>query len=278
MNIEEKARRFGELHRGGRILVLPNAWDVATARVIEGAGFPAVATTSAGVAATLGYPDGQRISRDEMLDMVRRIAEAVQVPVTADMEAGYGRTTEEVAETARLVMEAGAIGMNLEDSPDATEGQVMEDADRQVEKIRAVVDVAGNMGVPFVLNARTDVYLRQAGETEGRFEEAVRRVSAYLRAGAGCAFVPGVADAETIGRLARAIDGPLNILAGPRTPPVDELEKLGVARVSIGSGVTRAALTFTQRLAHVIRERGTFTFLEGILSHADVNRLLEREP
>lgn len=269
----EKAERLRELHRGPGILVLPNAWDAISAVLFAQAGFAAIATTSAGVAFSLGYPDGERIGREEMLAVVARIAAAVDVPVTADMEAGYG----DAAATAEGVIAAGAVGLNLEDAAKSVDGGPLVDVPDQVAKIRAVRAVAGARGVPLVLNARTDVYLLGVGEPAGRFDEAVRRLRAYREAGADSLFVPGVRDAGTIGRLVRAVDGPLNILAGAGTPPVAELERLGVARVSVGSGPQRATLALVRRIAAELREQGTYsTFTEESLSHGAVNRLLER--
>ncbi len=264
-----KAARFRQLHAGPGILILPNAWDAASARIFEEAGFPAVATTSAGVAAALGYPDGERIPRDEMLDMAGRIARAVSVPVTADIEAGYG----DPEATALGVIRAGAVGLNFED---AAGGRLVEIA-AQGERIRAIRRVADSEQVPLVINARTDVFLLQAGPPESRFDETVRRANAYREAGADCLFVPGVRDGETIGRLARAIRGPLNILAASGTPPAAELERLGVARVSTGSGPMRAGLTLARRIAQELKQRGTYTsFAENAITHAEVNRLMER--
>jgi len=267
--------QFLELHRGPRILVLPNAWDVASARIFEEAGFPAIGTSSAGVAFSLGYPDGQKIPREEMLAVVRRIAEAVEVPVTADVEAGFGSTPEEVAETARAVIAAGAIGMNLEDG---VEGRpdFLADINRQREIIRAVLEAAAGAGVPFVLNARTDIFLYGIGPAETRLARAIERLNAYRLAGAPSLFAPGVKDKETIGELARGLAGPLNILATVGTPPVAELQQLGVARVSVGSGPMRATLGFLGRLARELREEGIFSLMtEGAIPYADVNRLVQ---
>ncbi|HZX94879.1 MAG TPA: isocitrate lyase/phosphoenolpyruvate mutase family protein [Myxococcales bacterium] len=265
--LRERAALLRRLHDRTRILVLPNAWDVASARVVEKAGFPAIATSSAGVAAVLGYADGERISRAEMLEMVARIARAVRVPVTADLEAGYGGA----AQTVEAALQAGAVGMNLED---AAAGGGLVPIAAQVEQIKAARAAADRAGVPFVINARTDVYLARIGEEQGRFAHAVERARAWLAAGADCAFVPGVRDADTIGRLVRAIDGPINILAGPGTPDVPTLAALGVARVSAGSATMRAALTAGLRAAEEMRDRGTYAFAENILTHAEVNALL----
>lgn len=271
----ELARRFLELHEGPKILVLPNAWDVASARIFEEAGFPAIGTSSAGVAFSLGYPDGQKIRREEMLGVVRRIAEAVSVPVTADVEAGFGSTPEEVADTAREVIAAGAVGMNLEDG-DESRPNFLVDVDRQKEIIRAVLEVGKGAGIPFVLNARTDILLYGIGPAETRPARAIERLNAYHSAGAPSLFAPGVKEKETIGQLARGIVGPLNILATVGTPPVAELQQLGVARVSVGSGPMRATLGFLRRMARQLLDEGAFTLMtEGTIPYADVNRLFE---
>src|SRR5690242_13729744 len=252
-----RAEIFRQLHHGEHILVLPNAWDVATARVFQVAGFPAVATTSAGVANALGYADGEQISREEMIAMVERIAHHLDVPLTADMEAGYADTLEGLAETARLVVTSGAVGLNLED---ATQGEdsPLYNIELAVDRVRVVRDASATAGVPLVINARTDVYLGQIGEPSTRLAHAIRRANAYREAGADCLFIPGVRDAETIRTLASEIDGPINILAGPNTPSAPELEQLGVARVSVGSGPARAALGLVQRIARELAARGTY--------------------
>jgi 2-methylisocitrate lyase-like PEP mutase family enzyme len=267
------ARQFLELHRGPKILVLPNAWDVASARIFEDAGFPAIGTTSAGVAFSLGFPDGQKIPREEMLAVVRRIAEAVEVPVTADVEAGFGSTPEEVADTARAVISSGAVGMNLEDGVEG-KPDFLADVNFQKETIRAVLEAGASAGVPFVLNARTDIFLYGIGPAETRLARAIERLNAYHAAGAPALFAPGVKDKETIAQLARGLAGPLNILATIGTPPIADLQQLGVARVSVGSGPMRATLGFLGRMARQLREEGVFTLMtDGALPYADANRL-----
>jgi 2-methylisocitrate lyase-like PEP mutase family enzyme len=273
----ELARRLLELHGGPKILVLPNAWDVASARIFEEAGFPAIGTSSAGVAFSLGYPDGQKIRREEMLAAVRRIAEAVDVPVTADVEAGYGSTPEEVADTAREVIAAGAVGMNLEDG-DEGRPDFLVNINRQKGIIRAVLEVGKAAGISFVLNARTDILLYGIGPAETRVARAIAHLNAYRDAGAPSLFAPGVKDKETIAELARGLAGPLNILATVGTPPVEELQRLGVARVSVGSGPMRATLGFLGRMARQLHDEGAFTLMtEGTIPYADVNRLFDRK-
>lgn len=261
------------MHAGNEVLLLPNAWDVASARIIEEMGFPAVATTSAGVAFSLGYPDGQKISREEMLAVVARIARAVKVPVTADVEAGYGDRPEDAAQTAAAVIDAGAIGMNLEDAPGGSASLV--EMTRQVERIRAVREAASSLQLPLVLNARTDVYLLQVGAPATRYDETVRRLRAYSDAGADCVFVPGLRDAPTIGRLVADLRCPVNILAGPGSPSVPELRKLGVARVSLGSGPMRATLGTLRRIANEAKTTGTYEILSEAPTHSEMNELLK---
>jgi len=254
---QAKAQTLRSLHRGAGILVLPNAWDVASAKVFEAAGFPAIATTSGGIAATQGYPDGERISRREMLDVVARIAKSVSIPVTADLEAGYASTPEQMRETTLALLETGAVGMNLEDG--LREGSMpLVQTSHHVEKIKIVREVCRVAGVDLVINARTDIYLRCIGDTANRFAHAIHRGNTYLQAGADCVFVPGVHDETTISELARHIEGPVNVLAVPGTPSVATLQQLGVARVSFGSGPMRATLKVLEQFAHELKEHGTF--------------------
>jgi 2-methylisocitrate lyase-like PEP mutase family enzyme len=263
----QKTAELRKLHQGPRILVLPNAWDVASARIFEQAGFPAIATSSAGVAFSLGLPDGQRIGGAEMIAVVKRIASAVSVPVTADVESGYG----DPVVTARALVEAGVAGMNLEDvtGDDATSLVDLAVQVRIIENVRATTDL--------VINARTDIYLMAIGDPATRFERTVERLNAYRKAGADCCFVPGLRDAATIGKLTQAVSGPLNILAVAGAPPIAELERLGVARVSVGSGPMRAAMGLTERIARELLDKGTYTSMtENAMTYADANRLFGR--
>lgn len=272
----QKAEELRKLHRGPRTLVLPNVWDVASARVVEELGYPAVATSSAGVAFALGYPDGQRVSRDAMLEVVARIARSVRVPVTADMEAGYGTTVEDMAETAKALVAAGAVGLNLEDVTGDTESSQVE-TELQVRKIRMIREVSAKLGVPLVINARTDIYLMPIGPEATRFERTAERLRAYRDAGADCLFAPGLSDRGTIEKLVKAVAAPLNILASAGCPALTELEKIGVARVSVGSGMMRATLGLVRRIGKELMEAGTFSALfEGAVPFAEVNRLLGR--
>jgi 2-methylisocitrate lyase-like PEP mutase family enzyme len=269
----DKAIQFRQLHRGPGVLILPNAWDVASARIFEEAGFPAIATTSAGIAFSLGHPDGQRIPREEMMARIGRIARAVHVPVTADVESGYGSSPEDAAKTTRELIRAGVVGMNLEDGS-SNPDQPLIDLQLAVEKIKAARQAAMQMRAQVVVNARTDVYLLPGGNPDADYSEALRRLLAFRNAGADCVFAPGLKDAETIRRLAKAVECPLNILAVPGTPSIPELEKLGVSRVSLGSGPMRATLGLLRRVAEELRTSGTYSAMEGAVPYAEVNKLL----
>src|SRR6185437_365916 len=264
---QARARTLREFHDGPSPLVLPNAWDVAGAKIFEQAGFVAIGTTSAGIAATLGYPDGECIPRDEMLAMVARIARAVAVPVTADVEAGYGATPVEAAETARAAIAAGAVGVNLEDAT-GDPNRPLADTEVQAAKIHAMREAAAAADVPLVINARTDVYWLEVGAASERFAAAVERLRAYRAAGADCLFVPGVSDEETIGRLVGALDGPLNVLAGAGMPAIAVLGRLGVKRVSVGSAPMRATLGLVRRIADELSREGTsISMLSGAIPY-----------
>lgn len=270
MDIQRKAVYFRELHQR-RPLILPTAWDAASARAMELAGASAIATTSAGVSWALGRGDGQMLQRDEMIQVVRWIVEAVTIPVTADIEGGYGTgSVQDIAETIRAVIDAGVVGVNLEDSP-GVDGALLLDPDIHAERIRTARATAASIGVDLVINARTDVYLFAVGAPETRLGEAVRRANSYRDAGADCLFVPGVIDAETIGRLVDSINGPVNIMAMPGAPTVPQLGELGVARVSFGPALMQAALTMMQKMFSELLDRGTYKTLESSLPFATVN-------
>lgn len=257
---------FRALH-SGRVLVLANAWDVASARLIEQAGAPAVATTSAGVAWSLGAADGDRLSRERAVDLVARVAGAVRVPVSADIESGFGSSAAEVGDTVRAVADAGAAGVNIEDAVHPGPGL------RTVEDQASRLAAARAAGSVFV-NARIDTYLFGVGAPEGRLAETVSRARAYLDAGADGIFVPGVVDRATIEELVARIDAPLNVLGMPGALPVPELAALGVARVSVGARVALAAYAVAVRAAGELFAGGTYESLVTDLTHADLDELL----
>ena len=264
-----KAAAFLDLHHADAILVLPNAWDVASARIFEAAGASAIGTTSMGVSASLGLPDVQTISLERMVRTVERIAQSVGVPVNADMEAGYGFTTSAVVASIMRAVEAGAVGINLEDGTGHRDAQLQEPA-VLAERIAAIREATDALGVHVVINARTDVFLAEVGPPGERTSEAVERCNAYREAGADCAFVPGGLDRETIRVLVEEVDAPLNVVANPAisvpvVPSVPELQELGVRRVSVGSGLMRAALAYTRRAAAELLEKGTYDVMRDEL-------------
>jgi 2-methylisocitrate lyase-like PEP mutase family enzyme len=271
--VTDKAERLRALHHGGSILVLPNVWDGVSARLFEAEGFSAVGTTSAGVAATLGYPDGGVVPPREMIEAVARIARAVDVPVTADIEHAYGTTPDAVADVVLRVIAAGAVGVNVEDCvPGASD---LVPLSIQTDKIAAIVKAATTSGVPVVINARTDGFLRGMGAGESRLTTTIERGRAFLNAGADCVFVPGVTDRDTIAALVQGIGGPINVLAVAGSLPVSELQRLGVARVSLGSGPMRATLAVVRDIAHQLKTAGTYgAFTDRAISYDDVNELM----
>ncbi|MGH2387970.1 MAG: isocitrate lyase/PEP mutase family protein [Chloroflexota bacterium] len=254
---KDRAAYFRRLHHGSSPLVLPNVWDAASARVVAQAGFPAVATTSAGVAAALGYGDGQQISRDMLIEAHARITRVVDCPVTADIEAGYGSTHEEVLQTVKAMIATGVVGINIEDSL-IQPGKTLVDIAYQTELIAALRELAASLDVPFVINARVDVFLLAIGEPESRFEHAVRRANAYLEAGADCIYPIGILDRDVIANLVKAINGPINILGGSPEPTLPELARLGVARVSFAGGLMRSVLGHVRTIARELFEHGAY--------------------
>lgn len=264
----EKSAALLALH-GGAGFVLPNAWDAGSARVLEQVGFPAIATTSAGIAWSCGVPDGGAMERDAMLERVGAIVAAVDVPVTADLEAGYGDTAEEVAHTIALAAELGSVGANLED---AANGGLFP-IDEAVDRI-AAARAAAPAGT-FVLNARTDTYF--AGTGGDAFGQTVERAVRYLEAGADCVFVPGVVEADDIRRLAAAIPGPLNVVAGlSNTLDAPTLFSLGAKRVSLGGSLARAVLSLLDRAGRELLETGTLGFLDGAIAYRDLQQRFTR--
>ena len=248
------------LHQGSGF-VLPNAWDAGSARILEQVGFPAIATTSAGIAWSLGVPDGGALDLDTMLDHVARIVAAVGVPVTADLESGY----DDAGATVRRAVEAGAVGGNLEDQVGGELFAIDEAADR-IAAARAAAP-AGT----FVLNARTDTWF--GGGTGHLFDETVERAVRYVEAGADCVFVPGVVGEDDIRRLAEAIPAPLNVVAGlVSLTDAPTLFSLGVKRVSLGGSLARASLSFLERAGRELLDSGTLGFLDGAVAYADLQR------
>jgi 2-methylisocitrate lyase-like PEP mutase family enzyme len=278
MNTAEQAAKseaFRALHRGPRLLLMANAWDAVSARIFEAEGFAAVATTSGGVSWALGYPDGEAAPWDEVVEQTARIARAVAVPVTADIEAGFGATPEAVGRSIADIIRAGIVGVNLEDGmPGPTPMRTVEDAGA---RIRAAREAARAAGVPIVINARVDVFIKQIGDEASRFDEAIKRGKAYLAAGADCIYPITLRDPATIERLVRALGAPININVRAGYPGVAELEALGVRRVTTATALTMVALSAIRDCARDIRAHGRFDSISPSVTHPEMQQLMAKK-
>jgi 2-methylisocitrate lyase-like PEP mutase family enzyme len=277
-----KAELFRAMHSGPPLLVLPNAWDPITARIIVGAGFPAIATTSGGVAWALGYADGEAAPWDEIVAATARIARSVAAPVTADIESGYGDTPEAVGRSIGDIIAAGAVGVNLEDGLRPSEVKMDQPPIRSVAdaaaRIGAAREAARAAGVPIVINARTDLYIKHIGDEAGRFDEAVARGRAYLAAGADCVYPIALRDPETIGRLVKALQAPVNINVRAGLPGIAALEALGVARASTATVLPLMAMGLVRQLAEQLRATHRFDALNPAMTHAEAQLLFAPRP
>ncbi|MEV0618209.1 isocitrate lyase/phosphoenolpyruvate mutase family protein [Nonomuraea sp. NPDC050404] len=271
----ERARLFRSYHVPGKPLLLPNAWDVASALIVERAGAQAIATTSAGVSWSLGVADGA-LDRDRAIRLVAQIVEAVDVPVSADIETGYAEDTAGVADTVQAVIEAGAVGINLEDAHD--EGpSPLRSVEDQATRIAAAREAAEAGGLPLFINARTDTYLRATGQSpDVLLEETVSRAQAYLQAGADGVFVPGLIDLTALAAVAGKAGGPINVMAGPGAPAVAQFAAQGAARISLGAGVAEAAYSAALRVARALHTTGTYDETPALVSYTQMNALLTR--
>lgn len=271
---KRKAEDFRKLHHGDHVLVLPNAWDAASARMFEISGFQAVATSSAGVMVSLGYPDGEVIDRKDYAAAIGRISRVLSVPLSVDLVGGFGKSIRDLKQTVRLVLRTGAVGVNIED--------FVHDAGRlipvesQVERIRAVIETGTEMGVRIVVNARTDALRYAVGDSGAKFSEAVNRAEAYRDAGADCVYPMGLTDALSISKFVSALACPVNVMVRRELPPVHELERLGVARISFGPSASYAALALLKRAAAEILEKGTYDLLtENVITFEELNSLAD---
>ncbi|MET0501547.1 MAG: isocitrate lyase/phosphoenolpyruvate mutase family protein [Candidatus Binatia bacterium] len=272
-----KSRRLRELVRAPEILVMPGAYDVLSALLFEQLGFKAIQGTSGGIAAVLGYPDGEVMSRDLFIETTGAFAGAVSVPVNADGERGYGDENE-LKETVRRLIAVGAAGMNLEDGagakPHGTRGLV--ELPEQLRKIKAVMETKRALGSEFFLNARVDSFHLMPDDPKRALDEAILRGNTYAEAGGDCIFYLSVHSADIIGRLAKEVKAPISILAGPQAPKVSELQDLGVARVSYGSAFLKAAIGGTRKLAQEILEKGTITVLKDGMQTPEITALIAK--
>lgn len=272
-----KARDFHKLHHDPKLLILPNVWDPLGSRLLEGLGYPAVATASAAVAYSLGYDDGQKISFAAMLDVIRRIASSVHVPVTADVEAGYAEKPEDVAGNMRQVIHAGAVGINLEDS--VSDEHRLYDVEMQCARIRAVREMAEREGIPLFINARVDTFILGVPERmEERIKETINRAKAYLSAGASGIYPIVVSDLSTLRMILKEIQAPINVYASVKTPAIRDLEQAGISRLSLGPGLLRASFTTMKRIAEDLLQQGTYdAFTRDAVSSDEIVSYLSRD-
>jgi 2-methylisocitrate lyase-like PEP mutase family enzyme len=275
---KHKADDFLALHHARSILILPNAWDVISGKIFELEGFKAIGTTSAGIAATLGYADGQKMTLTENIEVVQRIVNNTHLPVSTDIEAGYDTSVQGVVKAAEAVLNVGAVGLNLEDGT-GNPNTPLFDKILQQEKIRAIREMSVARGIHLVINARTDVFLFSDDYTKSlRF--AIERGNAYKEAGADCIFIPdnGNLDKQSITTLVNEINAPINIIAGATTPPIAELQDIGVSRVSVGPRPMRAVLTLLRNIAEELIVKGTYQLMsESSISYSDINQWFTRE-
>ncbi|MDP4265574.1 MAG: isocitrate lyase/phosphoenolpyruvate mutase family protein [Bacteroidota bacterium] len=265
----EKAELFLKFHQTKDILILLNSWDTGSSKLIEACGYKAIATTSMGIAASLGYPDCQVMQLSEMIEVITKIVNAVHVPVTADIEAGYGNDLDEIIESVKKIIATGIVGINIEDSIDLN--PVLIDEIEFCERISAIRALSDSMGFHLVINARTDSFFTSMGSSQEKLSESIKRGNKYREAGADCIFVQPVWDKKTISTLVKEINAPINILSNPTigagTPlSVSELEDLGVARLSLGSGLMKATLALIKKIADELSGKGTYDLLLDTLT------------
>jgi 2-methylisocitrate lyase-like PEP mutase family enzyme len=266
---KEKAERFLKFHHDKEILVLLNSWDTGSSKLIEASGYKAIATTSMGIAASMGYPDCQVIKLSEMIGAITGIVNGVRVPVTVDIEAGYGNTTNEIIDSVKKIIATGIVGINIEDSIDLN--PVLIDTMEFCERISAIRALSDSMGFHLVINARTDSFYTTSGSPQEKLAESIKRGNKYREAGADCIFVQPVWEKETIRTLVKEINAPVNILSNPGIsaglpPSVRELQDLGVARLSLGSGLMKATLALIKKVADELSEKGTYSILSDSLT------------
>lgn len=266
---------FANLHRRDDPLLLPNAWDAGSALAIADAGAKAIATTSAGVAWSLGVPDAADLGSERVAAVIERITAVVPLPVSADIEAGYGPTPDAVAATVTAVIQAGAVGVNLEDRSGRDGAPLFETAE-QVERLAAARAAADRLAIPLWINARTDVFLPDTGPAEGRLEAALKRAAAYAAAGANSLFVPGLVDLKAIAELA-AGPLPIAVMVWAGAPTVSELTAAGAVRISLGPAIAQAAYAVAARATTELLDRGTYHSTANGIAYDTMNTALGRD-
>lgn len=270
MTHQEKFRLFKELHTRPGLFVIPNPWDAGSARILTALGFEALATTSAGLAFSLGRPDtGGGLTRDHVLENARAIVEATHLPVSADLQDGFGPTPADCAATIRLAVETGLVGGSIEDATGNPQHPLYE-FEQAVERVSAASEAARSL--PFVLTARAENYLWNRPD----LDDTIRRLNAFSKAGADVLYAPGLPNLDAIRTVCSAVDKPVNVVMGLRgaTYTTEQLKVAGVKRVSVGGSFARAALGAFVRAAREVKNYGTFTYATEAISHADVSAFM----
>lgn len=278
---KKKAKLFYEMHKSEDCFLMPNVWDAGSAKLLASAGFDCLGTTSAGIAFSLGRPDNVfcnpevRLKKDEMMEQIKMITDSVHIPVSADLEDGFGKDPETVSETIKSAIDSGAVGANIEDYTGEADSPIY-DAGLSVERIRAARKTIDECGFPFVLVGRTD-YMNINDSCN--LESAIERANLYGEAGADCLFVPGVSDSKTISLLVKELNKPINVVMGltGSSLSVNELKDLGVRRISIGGSLARSVYFQIRKAAFEMLEKGTFTFAETQISQKELNDIFEKE-
>lgn len=270
----KKAKKFLKLHKSGKLFVLPNVWNVGSAFVFEKQGFEAIATSSAGVAYDLGYPDGEDISFEDLVFVTKKITERVDIPLSVDFERGYGETGEEVKKNAKKLLEAGAVGFNIEDG--IPENNALSPVELQIEKIKTLKELKRELEIDFVINARTCVYWLNVGNEEEKFEMAVERAGHFIEAGADCIFIPGALEKETVKKLVKAIEAPLNIILNNKFNNIQELNEIGVSRLSLGSSPVRFIYNEIIQMAEELKNKNMEKILNNEFNYNTANKYFKK--
>jgi len=274
MSQAAKAQQLLSLHNNGKLLILPNVWNPVGARMLQAKGYSAIATASAAIAESLGYSDGEQLKLDTMLDMVTRIVRSVDVPVTVDFEAGYSNVIEGLQENITRLLETGAVGLNFEDS--WGDSKYLRPIPEQVERIRAVREIAERRGIHLVINARADSFFAEGfSSDEERIEDVITRLNAYIEAGADCVYPVGRGDKETLAILRKRISAPINVLATAKTTSLKELQEMGINRVSFGPYIFRSLLAKMSAMQDEILNMGEYGIvMDGIWTGGEVKKYL----
>lgn len=271
-NQKDRAKKFQEMHRQDKLFVLPNIWDAGGAKIFEKKGFQALATTSAGIAFANGFADGGELPFSILLETVRRITSKIDIPLSIDFERGYSEDIQEIYENTKKILLSGAVGLNVEDG---LPKKRISDLQAMKNKIECINSLKKELGVDFVINSRTDIYWNEIGDPESRLPAAIKRVNSYFSWGADCVFVPGNISFNELKILTKEVNGPLNILLNKDLKNIDQLNALGVKRVSLGSSLSRNSMSNLFKEIEKIGKNDFDSLLSNTLPYEFVNHLYE---